>query len=75
MTDKEIKEALDYCVNYDSCNTSVCPFSDDEEEACMFTALKSALGLINRLQAENEGLRDEVDHLYETIDDLYETGA
>lgn len=29
--------------------------------------------IIKQQQAENEGLRDEIEHLHEIIDDLYET--
>lgn len=81
MTDNEIIKALECCrmpVGSGACND--CPFDYQREKrltasdkSCTTLMFDYALDLINRLQAANNGLMDEIEHLHATIDDLYET--
>ena len=74
LTDYDIKKALECCVIAQNCNG--CPHYDNGKikfRECLGTSIIEALDLINRLETENKGLRDEIEHLHETIDDLHET--
>ena len=71
LTDAEIVKALEACCIEHSC--SKCPYSKNNAAGCINNVMKNALDLISDLQAENEGLGDEIEYLQEIIDDLYET--
>ena len=62
MTDNEIKKALECCVNGNCPN---CPMghrtTGTYNEKCGDDLMSNALDLINRLQAENENLKAEVE--------------
>lgn len=57
LSDSEIKKALECCIKDDCKN---CPLGEIED--CV--TMTDALDLINRLQAENERLKEEVDLLH-----------
>ena len=62
LTDAEIVKALECCIIKSSCEG--CPLKKDISK-CLETACKSALDLINRLQAEKEVLKARIG-VYET---------
>ena len=58
LTDNEIIKALECCYTYDVLFCDKCPF---QEECAEINLGQLAIDLINRLQAENESLKAEVD--------------
>ena len=63
LTDKEIIKALECCIESNSC--SKCPFANIADvRNCTSKLSKNTLNIINRLQAENEGLKAEVELLH-----------
>lgn len=75
MTDNEIIKALKCCTDDSKgvLQCAICPYQTKDLDYCVDDLLGHALDLINRLQAANNGLMDEIEHLHATIDDLYET--
>ena len=61
LTDSEIKKGLERCLG-DSCYSSECSFFEEikDGEHCQRVAIKYALDLIDRQQAELEDLREIV---------------
>ena len=72
MTDNEIIKALG-CLRGNAFDCGECPYCSCSPAPCEQQVAKDALALINRQKAEIKGLRDEIEHLHEVIDDLYET--
>lgn len=76
MTDNEIIKALEYCVDPNTtCHNCVLHNENDlvsDIGDCARRLKKQTLDLINRQKVEIKGLRDEIEHLHEVIDDLYE---
>ena len=61
LTDNEIKKALECCAGKDGerfCWDCPCKNAETVKEYCDYKMLKSALDLINRLEAENERLKN-----------------
>ena len=67
LTDAEIKKALNVCVGMQN-DCGDCPLLEYSKasEECMNELMSNALNLINRLQAEKEELKIEVDFLRAT---------
>ena len=75
MTDNEIIKALECCTDesYENCNE--CPYSTDTLSCERLKLLEDSLELINRQNAEIEGLKKEVSvarDAYISIQDRYE---
>ena len=66
LTDNEIKKALNVCVGMQN-DCGDCPLLEYSKasDECMTELMSNALDLINRLQADNERLRN---HIQEGID-------
>ena len=60
LTDNEIKKALECCGDEDIYLCSICPLyrENPHNDFCQEDLHKSALDLINRLEAENERLKN-----------------
>ena len=69
LTDNEIKKALECCSDELHC-CSVCPqyLKDSDNDYCREDINKSALDLINRLQAENEDLFYKLTGVMHSVD-------
>ena len=59
MTDNEIIKALNTCCGENGCFG--CPYTENHSCRLLRNPIKDALDLINRLQAENERLRNTLD--------------
>lgn len=57
MTDAKIIKALE-CCSHEVYDCDACPLNLKEEELCFIEVRKYALDLINRLQADNELLKE-----------------
>lgn len=57
LTDAEIVKALECCIGFDSCEERQCPMAKECDKD-IDSSYKYALDLINRLQAENERLKN-----------------
>ena len=67
LTDSEIVKALECCANYKHTKCKGCPLGEN----CMNVSICSlALDLINRLQAENEKLRNQTTTYITSISEL-----
>ena len=62
LTDNEIKKALECCCGIEH-DCDKCPYEENNECGELNGILKDALDLINRLQAENERLKNTIDDM------------
>lgn len=67
LTDSEIVKALECCTKTMVCDCEHCPA---ENKGCVNGTLKLALNLINRQEAENDGLQTLVNLSIDTQNDL-----
>jgi FtsZ-binding cell division protein ZapB len=71
LTDSEIVKALKCCILNDCSRNCPLYYTTLSYRQCREATRKNALDLINRLQAENERLKEEKSKLENKIDEIY----
>ena len=71
LTDNEVVKALECCVESKHICPHTCPMLKNKE--CLESLRKNALDLINRLQAENERLKERIIEVQRCDKELIET--